>query len=212
MHLIREIVMNLVYTTNNDDKLNKRIRLVRGDETKKEVWNRCIREAKLLVMKRDQARIHICELATEACDIKKGGGGHWSKFKDQYTVSNFAIDIGINPKTLLEWLAVKRYVYDKLNKKFQGEAKWTVMAKVRREVSSSREEIPSKRKVTQSYENILNTTQDKSSSINALKYAKNLRYTLDKNLHRMKDKQSLQQLRLLTKGILKDIDARIKEI
>lgn len=93
-------------------------------ETPKEKWARCVKQCKLLVMSRDQSRLKICELTLEACDIKLGGGGHWDGFKNQYHVGKFSEEIGMNSKTLRNWMLVYRYVYIKLPKKEKESFKW----------------------------------------------------------------------------------------
>lgn len=150
----------LVYKTDKD-KGNQRVRIIKGPETQKEIWARCVREGKLLVMNRDKTRIKICELAGEACEIKWGGGAHWSGFKNQKTVTAFAEEIGIKPRTLLEWLAVKKYVYDNLNKKYKEDIDWSSMARTRREMQPKRANPPSKTKVTEVYESHLDSKNEK---------------------------------------------------
>jgi hypothetical protein len=70
--------MTIVYTTEKKPKMSesdRRIRLVRGDETDNERWSRCVKDAKLLIVKRGLAKIKICELCLEACngEVKWGG-------------------------------------------------------------------------------------------------------------------------------------------
>jgi len=62
-----------------DSEGERKVRAV--TETPKEKWGRCVKECKLLVMSREMARIKICELTLEACDIKHGGGGHWERLQ-----------------------------------------------------------------------------------------------------------------------------------
>lgn len=190
--------MTLVYSTPKKAKVSesdRRIRLVRGDETDKERWLRCVHDARLLVMKRDHAKMKICELCLEACggEIKWGGGGHWSGFKNQMNVTKFATDIGIHPKTLLEWMAVKRYVYDNINVKYQKEFQWCVLAKVRRVLNIKRDIIPSKTKVTALYEKYLD--EKNAKSINIKGYLSSLMYNL-KDVGQLpeKDKKEIKEI------------------
>jgi len=64
----------------------------------------------------------IAEMAVKACEIKHGGGGHWSNFVSQHTLKDFANEIGMHQKTLYEWVAAKRNVVDKLPPKLAVEA------------------------------------------------------------------------------------------
>jgi sarcosine oxidase delta subunit len=199
--------MNILYTTkkNKTSEKDGRIRLVRGDETEKEKWARCVREAKLLTIKRDQAKIRICELCFEACDgdIKWGGGGHWSGFENQMTVSKFATDIGMHPKTLMEWLAVKRYIYDNLNKKYQTDVKWSILSKIRRNLDMKRDCIPSKIKITKLYEDILEEKTGTRASLNIQKYLDTIKYNVD-NLESLSD-QDRQGIQEVCKYVLRKI-------
>lgn len=78
------------------------------------VWRNNVNLAKKLVMNITRSRIEVARLTLEACDIKHGGGGHWSKFEDQHTVKKFAEEIGINHKTLHEWIRAYVNVYEKI--------------------------------------------------------------------------------------------------
>jgi hypothetical protein len=79
-----------------------------------QTWADCVQAAKMCVVRIEQYRMVIASLCIKACDIKHGGGGHWNGFADQKTIVNFAAEIGINKKTLSEWVAVKRDVINKL--------------------------------------------------------------------------------------------------
>jgi hypothetical protein len=131
----------------------------------------------------------------EACngEIKWGGGGHWSGFKDQMNVTKFAIDIGMQPKTLLEWLAVKRYVYDNLNIKYQKEFQWCVLAKVRNSLKLKRDVIPPKTKITKMYEKYLD--EKNSRSLNIKGYLSSIRHNVE-NIEQLttKEKNEIKSL------------------
>lgn len=173
-------------------------------ETTTDRWKRCVKEAKLLIISRDAARIRICELTLEACgEIHWGGGGHWSGFANQLTVTKFAQDINIHPKTLLEWIAIKRYVHDHLSKKYRKDAKWSVMAKVRRAMAVRRDEIPTEASVTRVYEEFLDAQNQ--PTYNVLRYLGHLKYSID-NLDQAKmTEEDIYDIRDMCKSILKKI-------
>jgi hypothetical protein len=127
-----------------------------------------------------------------------GWGGHWSGFKDQMNVTKFAMDIGMQPKTLLEWLAVKRYVYDNLNTKYQKEFQWCVLAKVRNSLKLKRDVIPSKTKITALYEKFLD--EKNSRCINIKGYLSSVKHHA-KNIEQLTDKEK-KEIKSLCQEIL----------
>ena len=104
----------------------------------KVLWLKYVEQAKLLAMARTKAKALICELTIKACDIIHGGGGHWQEFKDQYTVTKFAIEAKINQKTLLNWLAIYREVYLVLPEKYWSSFNWTAGDHIRKIQKSSK--------------------------------------------------------------------------
>lgn len=74
------------------------------------LWNKNVKLAKQYVKVYDNTRWIIAQLAIEVCDLSKGG----RKSEDKYSIKNFANEIGIDPKTLYQWISVKRNVIDKL--------------------------------------------------------------------------------------------------
>lgn len=79
-----------------------------------ERWQSYVDRGRGLVSAMARDRLAVAELAFEACDIVRGGGGHWRDFEGTYTMKKFSEDIGIAYKTLANWVRVKRNVYDKL--------------------------------------------------------------------------------------------------
>lgn len=77
-------------------------------------WEECVKAAKLCVVRIGQYRMYIAKLAMRACDITHGGGGHWNDFEDQRHLGKFAQEIGVNHKTMNEWVATYRDVVLKL--------------------------------------------------------------------------------------------------
>jgi hypothetical protein len=86
----------------------------RDGEDKMTLWLRCVDEAKQEVSKLHAARARIVDLALRCCDIQWGGGAHWSGHEGVYTARRFAKEIGVNYKTLMNWLTARRVVADNL--------------------------------------------------------------------------------------------------
>lgn len=77
-------------------------------------WQSYVTRGQDIVSRIAKDRLLLAELAVEACEITHGGGSHWSGFKGVYTLTRFAKEIGINYKTLHNWVRLKQNVYDKL--------------------------------------------------------------------------------------------------
>lgn len=77
-------------------------------------WELAIREARALVPSYSKNRFKIVEVAKQVCDLNHGG----RKTTGVYTIAQFARAIEVNPKTLYEWMRVKRLVVDKLPKTY----------------------------------------------------------------------------------------------
>lgn len=77
-------------------------------------WEEAITQAKVCISNMSKSRLKVAELALEVCDVRWGGGAHWANHEGTYTLKRFAEEIGLNPKTLSNWVRVKRNVHDKL--------------------------------------------------------------------------------------------------
>lgn len=78
------------------------------DVSREKLWARCVEAAKQHIAQVSKARLEITKLAMECCDIRRGGGGHWTDHEGIYTVKKFAQEIGMNYKTLTNWIACYR--------------------------------------------------------------------------------------------------------
>lgn len=74
----------------------------------KKIWAECLSEASRLLDRSIKIRMKIADLAIKACDIRQGGGGHWDGFANQYTLKAFAEELGLNRKTLYNWVATRK--------------------------------------------------------------------------------------------------------
>lgn len=106
-------------------------------------WNSYVVEAKKVVSKMGADRLRIATLAIEACDIRHGGGGHWNNNEGVYTMKRFASEVGINYKTLANWVRVKRNVIDKLPEGAFKEDDWAAANRASDNVpaKASREDV-----------------------------------------------------------------------
>lgn len=80
------------------------------DDKLEERWTRYVTNAKGFVKAMQQNRMDIAKCAVEATNIEGNGYGRGKKF----TVEKFSQEIGVNYKTLLEWIQVYRNVVAKL--------------------------------------------------------------------------------------------------
>ncbi len=104
-------------------------------------WINCIERAKHIKDMVKNNRLLIADLAIEACDIVHGGGAHWTNFSKQRTVTNFSNAIGLNTKTLYEWIKVKTYVVNKLpsDTDYSNPKLWTILRTVQEKVEKDTE-------------------------------------------------------------------------
>jgi hypothetical protein len=91
-------------------------------------WIENVTDCKYIIHQRKTDRIYVAEKALEVCEITWGG----SKYRDKYTLTQFAEEIGITPSTLSNWVAVKTMVYDKLEPKIRKSTSYTECATVAR--------------------------------------------------------------------------------
>jgi hypothetical protein len=105
-------------------------------------WKECVGEAKSAISVRRCNRILIAKLALRACTIRRGGDYRSPKFKDgDYgkTLKEFCESVGINNKTLGDWITVTTAVFDRLPSDYRGPFDYTA-AKLA--VANSRESHP----------------------------------------------------------------------
>jgi hypothetical protein len=87
-------------------------------------WKSYVARAKKIHSRMTKNRLEIAALAVQACDIKLGGGAHWSGFKDICTLHKFAHDVGIHYKTLHMWVKVYRRIKTQIPPKDWDENNW----------------------------------------------------------------------------------------
>lgn len=94
-------------------------------------WEENVAIAKQAISGRNTQQMKIAELALEVCEISYGGGHMVGK----YTLKRFAEEVGMKTKTLSNWVAIKRMVYDKLSPENRINASYTRAAHVSSRVS-----------------------------------------------------------------------------
>lgn len=102
------------------------------------LWDRNVNEAKEILAKNKLNQMEVARLALDVCEISWGGSHHRSRF----TLTEFAKETGVLPKTLSNWVAIRVSVYDKLPPAYQARAKFksmqTTAAKVFRDTPSEK--------------------------------------------------------------------------
>lgn len=174
-------------------------------EDKDVLWKKCVAEGRLLLMSRQDTKKRICDIAMEACQIIHGGGGHWSNFQNQTHLRRFATEIGMNPKTLGNWMVIRRHVYNHLPEKYQGDNfSWSVGEKCRNKASNSGVIRMTKQAVVTAYENLLNQTPEQRVEDKIIRYVGHIRSNL-KTMTRLEMANTRHVLNVLVKDIEKKI-------
>lgn len=81
-------------------------------------WETAIRSARQYVNNYAKVRWKIVDICLSVCDYSHGG----RKAKTAWSVKRFAGEINLEPKTLYEWVRIKRVVFDKLPGKIRDKA------------------------------------------------------------------------------------------
>lgn len=140
------------------------------NETRRErIWKDCVEEAKVLVKTTHEIRMKIVALAEKCCVIHHGG----SSTSNRYTVLRFATEIGMNPHTLLEWVRVKKNVYDELSPQDQKDIGATKLTFLDRQLKGEK-------RGTEQYKVALKKEVEKlkktsASTIKMMKYANHMK-------------------------------------
>lgn len=97
-------------------------------------YEAAVRFARQFINHYEKVRWKICEAALNVCDTSYGG----RKVKGIYSLAKFADDIGLDRKTLYQWIRVKIFVVDKLpaiELKDQSKYNYTDLADVSEKVN-----------------------------------------------------------------------------
>lgn len=90
----------------------ERAKLSVAEKTK--LWVAAIEDAKRCVANLHKHRANIVKLCLKSCDIHRGGGHHWSNHNGVFTARRFAEEIGVEYKTLMNWIRCWRDIVGEL--------------------------------------------------------------------------------------------------
>lgn len=96
-------------------------------------WERNIEMARSLLKDRKRSHMEIARLALEVCEITWGGGNK----EGHKTLRSFAKEIGINEKTLSQWVAIRRNIFEKLPDELKVKARMMDLYLAARTVGSN---------------------------------------------------------------------------
>lgn len=97
-------------------------------------WTTCVAKAREIHRTLDLPQLEIAKIALEACTITWGG----SKKKiaeNQHTITRFANEIGVNKKTLSNWVAAYKNVYVRLDNDYRKDLSYTDIVKLARTIN-----------------------------------------------------------------------------
>jgi transposase-like protein len=96
-------------------------------------YEKYVELGKELLNKVEDYQLKICKYAMEVCTIRHGGHS-----KGYYTIKDYARDIGMNTKTLQNWLITYRNVVLKLSIDQQANLNWNKASKVNNVLEENR--------------------------------------------------------------------------
>ncbi len=189
--------------TTAEDK--KTLNVLDKNETRRErIWKDCVNEAKILVVTTHEVRMKIVALAEKACVFHHGG----SSTNNRFTVTRFAAEIGMNSHTLLEWVRLKRNVFDELSEADQKTIGQTKLTFLDRQMKGERRGTEAYKKSLKKEVERLRKTSD--STIKMMKYVKHMRTIIFnvKNPMMIKDcnKEVLAEILHLSREISKHLN------
>jgi len=100
------------------------------------IWNDNINEARIIFKSMKNSQLDVAKLAYEACEVRQGGNSKDSLF----TIVNFANEIGVNSKTLNNWVILYRNVYLKLNDENKARSVYSDLKNIAAKVNSKSDE------------------------------------------------------------------------
>jgi len=148
-------------------------------------WDENVDKAKNLLGNVEYHQMDIAELALEVCEITWGGCP--KAFDEKLTVKRFANSISVSHKSLSNWIAIKRGVFDRLTVKNRQSVSYTVMGKAARLVHADY----SRDKVNKIVEEISDRSEIDFRILNYLSDVKALLYNFDQNSAAFKCKSSV---------------------
>lgn len=111
---------------------------------KHEKWNAFVKTGKELLRLEERCQMAIAELAIRVCAIEftLGEKSHAYKGKqDRFTQQRFAKEIGMDPKKLQDYIAIKRRIWDQLNEEERQKLKIRQATHAARELNKKYKDI-----------------------------------------------------------------------
>jgi len=171
-------------------------------------WQKCIERAKSIKEMVRNNRLILADIAMEACDIVWGGGGHWNNYSEQRTVNNFGAAIGVNAKTLYEWIRVKKFVVDKLPPADYSAPKlWKILRAVQEKVTRDTESD----KVQEIYQRELTREGPNLQIKRVIKATKSTKQFVKKTDLSVIHKEDLEELKTTCWEIVNEMETKMSE-
>ena len=139
-----------------------------GEKRRDRIWKECIKKAIILVTDYKNIRFKMVELALKACLIHRGG----RVTANRYTIKNFAIAIGMPPKTLNEWIRIKTNIYDNLTIKDKKNITFTTLRTIDKQMVGEKRDKGFNKKLKSAIKNIKSKT---ATTIKMEKYRDHLK-------------------------------------
>lgn len=156
-------------------------------------------KAKNLYSANKRSQLEITTIAMSVCEITRGGVSASGLF----TIKRFAEASGIDPKTLSNWIATKRMVFDKLSETQKRTAKWGDLVWCARTVSPK----SSNTVVQKTYQDFIDKDSYSRTLIRYMCELKTLANAFKtKNLAFKASKDQLREIKFYCSAILSSID------
>lgn len=182
----------------------KQLKVLDDNETRRDrIWKDCVEEAKKLVFLSDNLRMKIADLAIKCCVLHHGGKSNNSR----YTATRFAEEIGVNVRTLLEWIHFKKNIYDPLPEKEKELLSFQDLRYLDTQTSGLvRTSIEKQKAVLKKLAEMKKMHPDTVKFMKYVKHLKTIRFnTKHKQMIKHVDRTVLSECLMLTRQIVNDI-------
>lgn len=173
-------------------------------------WNRLVSAAREKVLMISKARMDLADLALSACVLTHGGGGHWTQHEGKKTVISFARDIGINYKTLIEYIRLKKRIVSRLKPGSYDERNFAALCRTQISVQGIKEADLTDEKVQENYDYEKTRKLETHHIYQAIKYTACVKNKLKDNLLKVDKCKNTEVNELIfnCKEILKSIESQ----
>jgi endogenous inhibitor of DNA gyrase (YacG/DUF329 family) len=180
------------------------------DERKKEfsesnpldLWQSYVDRARKIVRAMAKDRMELAKIAIQACEIKWGGGGHWTNHDDINTLKKFADEAGISYKTISGYVRAYRNVVEKLPEDVYDDTDYAALTRTSNAVNAK----TPKEKVIEVYSKEVGRKLDYSVSLYTMtKRLKTASFWLESTDLRKFKKEDLVELKKVCSSINKKL-------